>query len=109
MAEENYRLTTPTSCPIECALCGAKMSRSYASKGNVANELWTCQDPDCGQTVTIDNAALHGEIIAILTNMIDEPSLVRPRSIPYPEPPLKSMRSKSVFQEYNSFESKRIQ
>ena len=62
-------------------------------------------NPDCGQNVNIDNTALHGEIIAILIRMINEPSVVVPKSIPCTDQAPKYKKSKNdVDQDLNNFE-----
>jgi len=85
MAKENKAQKTIDlpSCPVECAFCGTKINYDHDLRRESQKTLQTCQNPDCKQLVSIDDAAIHAEVIAILTRIIDEPSLIKPRSLPY--------------------------
>ena len=83
------------------------MSRQQICRNKIKQELWICQHLDCGHSVNVDDATLCAEVIAILTQMIDEPSLVKPRSIPFQDSPMEmgaDSQNSQVDQEQNGFD-----
>ncbi|MDR1465383.1 MAG: hypothetical protein LBJ11_08815, partial [Oscillospiraceae bacterium] len=67
-------------CTVECALCGAKMSRRHDSRRKASQEVWTCQNPECHIIVNLGDDALLTDITAILNRLIANPSLIEPGS-----------------------------
>jgi hypothetical protein len=91
--------------PVECALCGAKMKRRHDSRRKASKDLWTCQNPDCGKIINIDDTMLHGEIAAILNRLIADPSLIEPGVIPDGDTPQEVRRlANEADRELDSFE-----
>ena len=69
----------PLPAPIQpikgkavCGLCGAKLVRDNHSHGL----YWRCQDPDCGQVVTISDEALAGQVDERLRELAQAPHLL---------------------------------
>jgi ssDNA-binding Zn-finger/Zn-ribbon topoisomerase 1 len=69
-------------CTVECALCGAKMTRRHDSRRKASQEVWTCQNPDCHIIANINDDALQEKITAILNRLIADPSLIESGSDP---------------------------
>jgi len=61
-----------------CALCGDRMERGTRSHGRVQ---WKCQDPDCGQRVSLSDEVLTQLVDGRLRAAAQAPSLLTP-----PEP-----------------------
>ena len=62
-----------------CAKCGGRPTRGNRSHGLVS---WRCQDPDCGQVVTISDEALAGQVDRRLRELAQAPHLL---SAPEPQ------------------------
>lgn len=56
-----------------CGLCGAKLVRGNRSHG-LAH--WKCQNPDCGQSIPLNDEALTGLVAAQLRELSQRPELL---------------------------------
>ncbi len=56
-----------------CALCGGRMARGTRSHGRVH---WKCQDPDCGQSVSLSDEALAELVDGQLRELSQSPHLL---------------------------------
>lgn len=63
----------PIQSKTVCARCGGRMARGTRSHGRVG---WRCQDPDCGQTVTISDEALAELVDRRLRALAQAPQLL---------------------------------
>jgi len=63
-------------CPVEC-FCGSKMTRRHDSRRVVSQDMWICQNRDCGWVVNINNDVLLAEVTALLNRLIEDPSLIQ--------------------------------
>lgn len=58
-----------------CACCGAAMARDTKAHGV---PRWRCENPDCGQTVRVDDPALRDSLTQRLQELAAKPSLLIP-------------------------------
>ena len=63
----------PVCGMVVCAKCGGRMARGTRSHGRVG---WRCQDPDCGQTVTVSDEALARQVDECLQALTKAPHLL---------------------------------
>lgn len=56
-----------------CSLCGGKMIRGNRSHGLVH---WKCQNPDCGQSISLNDEALAGLVDGRLRELAQSPHLL---------------------------------
>jgi len=92
------------TCPVECALCGAKMVRRHDSRRKDAQDVWTCQNPDCHSIIKISDDHLHGRITELLNRLIADPGIIQADTAP-PEPGMDVRRLQNeVNRELDSFE-----
>jgi hypothetical protein len=92
-------------CPVECALCGTKMSRRHDSRRKASQDLWTCQNPDCHAVVNLNDDVLLADVTTILNRLIADPSMVTLHSLPAEGPPMEVRRlANEVDRELDSLE-----
>lgn len=75
------------ACPVECALCGAKMSRRHDRRRKKFREVWTCQNPDCHAIIGMEDDALQTHITELLNRLIADPGLIDTEAPRTAEPP----------------------
>lgn len=63
----------PLCGKIVCALCGAKMARGTRSHGRVH---WKCQNPDCGQSISLSDEVLAQLVDRRLRELAQTPHLL---------------------------------
>ncbi len=72
-----------------CAQCGGRLARGTRSHGRV---YWRCQDPDCGQSVSISDEALADLVEQRLRVLSQAPHLLTPPEPHQAEPSLEAVR-----------------
>ena len=62
--------------PVEC-YCNAKMARRHDKRRKASQDYWMCQNPECKQTVNMNNDMLEIEITEILNRLVSNPNLIQ--------------------------------
>ncbi|MFA6730709.1 MAG: recombinase family protein [Bacteroidales bacterium] len=92
-------------CPVECVLCGAPMKRRHDSRRKTAQEVWTCQNPECHVIINIEDNALQSHIVELMNRLIENPDLVEVGSLSKTEPTAEVRRLQNeVDRELDAFE-----
>ena len=84
IAVQNQRTSRTTYAPIStdirpvkgkavCGLCGAKLARGTRSHGRVH---WKCQNPDCGQSISLGDGAMAELVNGRLRELAQSPHLL---------------------------------
>ena len=63
----------PIQGKVVCGLCGGKMIRGNRSHGLVH---WKCQNPGCGQSISLNDEALAGLVDGLLRELAQAPHLL---------------------------------
>ncbi len=92
--ERNTYAPLPTEIrPIQskavCGLCGGKIIRGNRSHGLVH---WKCQNPDCGQSISLNDEALAGLVDGRLRELARSPHLLTAPEPKRAEPDLDAIR-----------------
>lgn len=72
-----------------CARCGGRLTRGTRSHGRVQ---WRCQEPDCGQSVSISDEALAEMVNGRLRELSQVPHLLTAQESQQTEPNLEAVR-----------------
>ena len=79
----------PIQSKTVCAQCGGRMARGTRSHGRVH---WKCQNPDCGQSVSISDEALAELVTERLQELAQSPHLLTVPEPQWPTPTMDAIR-----------------
>ncbi|MBD5085290.1 MAG: hypothetical protein HDT33_09635 [Clostridiales bacterium] len=74
---------------VVCAQCGSKMARGTRSHGRVG---WRCQNPDCGQVVTLSDEVLAELVNGQLQKLVQSPHLLTTPELKRAAPTMDAIR-----------------
>ena len=79
----------PIQGKATCALCGGRMARGTRSHGRVH---WKCQNPECGQSISISDEMLAELVTERLQELAQSPHLLTAPEPQWPAPTMDAIR-----------------